>query len=414
MKILVANIGSTSFKYRLFDMTSGAVLAEGRTERIGPGGLCPDYASAIEACIGALVGEGKPLASLGELAAVGFKAVHARGISGAQLVDERVLQAMKDYVFLAPAHNPPYIAAMRAFREKAPAVPAVALFETSFFDRVPEAAVTYACPYEWRTDHLVRRYGFHGASHRSAAERARELYGAAQPGSGKQEAGSRRQTALAASCLPPPGSNPPPTGLRHISCHLGGSSSIAAIRDGIAIDISFGMSPQSGLPQTNRAGDIDVFAVLYMMKQKGLGPDEMARVLAQQSGLAGLSGTSGDLRDLMEAAGAGDHRARLALDVFVYSIRHYLGAFLVQLGGLDILTFSGGIGERSGAVRAAVCQGLEAFGIELDAAQAAVSGEAKISTERSAVQVWVIPANEEWIVARAAAELLQARGAAAV
>jgi acetate kinase len=385
MKILVANIGSTSFKYKLFDMQTGAVLAEGRSERIGQGGPCRDYASAIEACMARLVGHGKPLGSLDELAAVGFKAVHACNVTGAQMVDDAVLQAMEDYVFLAPAHNPPYIAAMRAFRESVPPVPAVALFETAFFDRVPEQAYTYACPYEWREQHLVRRYGFHGASHRWAAEVAQRLRcaGAAQP-----EGSPRRPT------------------LRHISCHLGGSSSIAAIRDGVAIDISFGMSPQSGIPQTNRAGDLDVFAVLYMMKEKGLGPDQMAGVLAKESGLAGISGTSGDVRDLMEASAAGNHRARLALDMFVYSIRHYLGAFMLELGGLDILTFSGGIGEHGGAIRAAVCNGLGEFGIQLDARQAEAAGEARISSADSRVEVWVIPANEEWIVARAAAELI--------
>jgi acetate kinase len=389
MKILVANIGSTSFKYKLFDMQTGAALAEGRSERIGQGGPCPDYASAIEVCIAGLVGEGKPLESLDELAAVGFKAVHARQVTGAQVVDEAVLRAMEDYVFLAPAHNPPYIAAMRAFRETVPSVPAVALFETAFFGRVPEQAYTYACPYEWREQHLVRRYGFHGASHRWAAEVAQRL--------------------RCAGAAPPEGY----ATLRHISCHLGGSSSIAAIRDGVAIDISFGMSPQSGLPQTNRAGDIDVFAVLYMMKEKGLGPDQMARVLAKESGLAGVSGTSGDVRDLIEAAAAGNRRATLALDMFVYSIRHYLGAFMLELGGLDILTFSGGIGERGGAIRAAVCNGLEEFGIRLDARQAEAAGEARISSADSRVQVWVIPANEEWIVARAAAELLLRRRATA-
>jgi acetate kinase len=385
MKILVANIGSTSFKYKLFDMQTGAVLAEGRSERIGQGGPCPNYASAIKACIAGLVGDGKPLESLDELAAVGFKAVHARNVTGAQMVDQAVLQAMEDYVFLAPAHNPPYIAAMRAFRETVPSVPAVALFETAFFGRVPEQAYTYACPYEWREQHLVRRYGFHGASHRWAAEVAQRLRcaRAAQP-----EGSPRRPT------------------LRHISCHLGGSSSIAAIRDGVAMDISFGMSPQSGLPQTNRAGDIDVFAVLYMMKERGLGPDQMAGVLAKESGLAGISGTSGDVRDLMEASAAGNRRARLALDMFVYSIRHYIGAFMLELGGLDILTFSGGIGERGGAIRAAVCNGLEEFGIRLDARQAEAASEARISSADSRVQVWVIPANEEWIVARAAAALI--------
>lgn len=381
MKVLVANIGSTSFKYRLFDMSNGAVLAEGHTERIGQGGSCPGYASAIGGCLAEIVGAGRPLAGLGELSAVGFKAVHARGVTGAVMVDEAVLRAMEEFIFLAPAHNPPYLAAMRAFREKVPGVPAVALFETAFFDRVPEAAITYACPYEWRDLLLVRRYGFHGASHRFASERARAL------------------------C--------PRAGLRHISCHLGGSSSVAAIRDGVAVDVSFGMSPQSGLPQSNRSGDLDPFAVLYVMKEKGLGPDEMARVLARESGLAGISGTSGDMRDLVAAAATGNSRARLAIDVFVYAVRHYFGAFLVALGGVDVLTFSGGIGERSAEIRAAVCRGLEPFGIRLDPRVEPEGTEGKISAADSPAEVWVIPANEEWVVARAAAELLsQPSGAA--
>jgi acetate kinase len=307
--------------------------------------------------------------------------VLARGVSGARLVTDRVLEAMEAWTFLAPAHNPPYIAAMRAFRAVAPTVSLVALFETAFFDHVDEPATSYALPYEWKESHLVRRYGFHGASHRFASERAQAL------------------------C--------PKRGLRHISCHLGGSSSLAAVRDGVAIDTSFGMSPQSGLPQNNRAGDVDAFAVLYMMKTLSLGVDEMAHVLASQSGLAGLSGTSGEIPDLERAAAAGEARARLALEVFVRSVRHYIGGFLLELGGLDVLTFSGGIGERGGRVRAGICAGLEPFGIRLDPAQHQVSArEARISAEGSPVEVYVIPANEEWIVARAAAEVVASAASA--
>jgi acetate kinase len=177
----------------------------------------------------------------------------------------------------------------------------------------------------------------------------------------------------------------------------------------VAIDTSFGMSPQSGLPQNNRAGDVDVFAVLHMMKTLSMGADEMAGVLASQSGLAGLSGTSGEVPDLERAAAAGDARARLALEVLVRSVRHYVGAFLVELGGLDVLTFSGGIGERGGPIRARICAGLEAFGVRLSPAQAQVtSREACISVKGSRVEVYVVPANEEWIVARAAAEVVSA------
>jgi acetate kinase len=378
MRILVANIGSTSFKFRLYEMTSGRALAEGREERIGRGGPCPDYATAIEGSLRNLVGPERPLRSLSDLAAVGFKAVLARGTSGAVRVDEAVLRAMEDYQFLAPAHNPPYVAAMRAFGEVAPQVPRVALFETAFFDGLAPATTAYAVPHEWKDSYLVRRRGFHGASHRYASERAMALV-------------SKRP-------------------LRHVSCHLGGSSSLAAVRDGKAIDVSFGMSPQSGLPQNNRAGDLDVFAVLYMMKTLGLSVDQTAEILASRSGLAGLSGLSGEIPDLEREAEAGDARARLALDVFVAAVRHYLGAFLLTLGGLDVLTFSGGIGERGGRIRRAVCAGLEGFGIRLAKEQPEVcSAETRLSSGDSSVEVLVIPANEEWIVARAAAEVVSGK-----
>jgi acetate kinase len=378
LRILVANIGSTSFKYRLLEMPEVTVLAQGRVERIGQaGGDCPDYDAAIARCRAEIVGEGKPLTSLSDLTGVGFKAVHGGPLSGARLVDEEVLAAMEEFAFLAPAHNPPYVAAMRAFRRTVPEVPLVALFETAFFDQVDEGVTTYAVPHAWKAELGIRRYGFHGASHRAASEKAQELLG-------------RRE-------------------LRHISCHLGGSSSLAAIRNGVAIDCSFGMSPQSGLPHNNRTGDIDVFAVLHAMKKKGYGVPEVAKILASESGLAGISGGSGDVRDLSQAARAGDARARLALDVFVDAIRRYIGAFLVRLGGVDVLTFSGGIGENSPEVRAAVCEGLSAFGLELDGSRnQGASGEATISSDSSPATILVIPADEERIVARATAETVAA------
>jgi acetate kinase len=284
-------------------------------------------------------------------------------------VDDALFAAMDDFAFFAPAHNPPYIAAMRAFQKELPGVPLVAVFEITPYASLDEAATTYAVPYEWRTEFGIRRYGFHGASHRSASERIQALLGRSD--------------------------------LRHISCHLGGSSSVAAFRNGVAIDTSFGTSPQSGLPQNNRVGDIDAFAVLYMMKKLNVDADEMARILGSQSGLAGISGTSGDMRDLDEAAAAGSKRARLALDVFVRAIRHYVGAFLLELGGLDVITFSGGIGENSAEIRSAVCRNLAAFGVELDeAANRTVRKAGTIAKEGSAVKVLVIPADEEIVVAR--------------
>jgi acetate kinase len=380
MKVLIPNIGSTSFKYSLLEIPEGAaqegrlpaesVLARGRVERIGqPGGACADYPSAIHKCITEIVGPGKALAKLSEIGAVGFKAVHTGPLNEPQLIDDAFLAVMEEFCFLAPAHNPPYIAAMKAFREELPGVPLVAVMEPFPYRFMDEASTTYAVPYAWRTEFGIRRYGFHGASHRSASERTQAFLGRSD--------------------------------LRHISCHLGGSSSVAAFRKGVAIDVSMGASPQSGLPQNNRVGDIDVFAVLHMMKKLSLSPDAMAALLGSQSGLAGISGGSGDLRDLDEAAAKGDKRARLALDVFIRAIRHYVGAFLLELGGVDAITFSGGIGENSPAIRAAVLKGLAAFGVELDEeANHTIKGEGEISTLRSAVKVLVIPANEESIVAR--------------
>jgi acetate kinase len=379
MKILVANIGSTSFKYRLYDMESGSIAAQGKIERIGqPGGSCPDYQSAISCCLADICGLGKPLGSLEELGAVGFKAVHGGPLSGARIVDEAVLAAMEEFTFLAPAHNPPYLAAMRAFQKVAPDLPLVALFETAFFESMSEATITYPVPYRWREELGVRRYGFHGASHRAASERAQLLLGRSE--------------------------------LRHISCHLGGSSSLAAIKNGIAVDTSFGISAQSGIPHNNRAGDMDAAAALFVMKKTGLTVDEMAEILGSQSGLAGISGLSGDMRDLEDAANRGDVRARLALDVFVRAIRHYLGAFMVELGGIDVITFSGGIGENSPEIREAVCKGLSSFGIDLDQQlNLTARGETRISPPSSRVAIVVVPADEERIVARAAASVLHSR-----
>jgi acetate kinase len=370
MKCLIPNIGSTSFKYRVLDMPSEKVLAEGRIERIGQaGGDCPDYPSAIRRCLENVLGPGKALTSLSEVEAVGFKVVHPGPMPGPRLVDEDLFTAMDEFEFFAPAHNPPYVAAMRAFGQELPGIPLVAVFETTPYAGMDEAATTYAVPYEWREKYGIRRYGFHGASHRAASERVQAMLG-------------RRD-------------------LRHVSCHLGGSSSVAAFRNGVAVDTSFGTSPQSGLPQNNRVGDIDSFAVLYVMKKLGVGPDEMARILGSESGLAGISGRSCDIRDLDEGAAAGDKQCQLALDVFVRAIRHYVGAFMLELGGLDAITFSGGIGENSAGIRASVCRNLGAFGVELDEAVNQTARKAGvISKEDSAVQVLVIPADEEIIVAR--------------
>jgi len=379
MKVLVANIGSTSFKWRLYAMEGESVLAEGKAERIGEKGSdFPDHGAAISACLNGLTGAGKLMASLSNISAVGFKTVHAKGVGGTRLVDETVLSAMEEYSELLPAHNPPYINAMRAFGRVAPGVPLVAVFETAFFNGLAEEVVTYAVPRSWGRDEHFHRFGFHGASHRWSAQRASVLCGKPR--------------------------------LRHISCHLGGSSSLAAILDGKAVNTSFGMTPQCGLAQSNRVGDVDVFAVFHMMRRKGWGVEEAARILSTESGLSGISGTGGDMRDIWGKAEAGNADARLAVRVFVYDIRRYLGAFMVQMGGVDCITFSGGIGEKDPGIRALALEGLEEFGVKVDPARnSAVGVEARISANDSRVQVWTVKTNEELVVARAAARAVAGR-----
>ena len=380
-KILVANIGSTSFKFRLIEMPSERVLAKGGVERIGSADApwkaqignepeqkgtadLPDHGAAI-----ALVE--KLLGGFDGLAAVGFKPVMARGISGTQLLEEPVLQAMEEINTLLPAHNPPYVAAVRSFHQSHPKLPCIGTFETAFYDNVPVENVRYPVPREWETKYGIRRYGFHGASHRFVSQRCAELRGTDK--------------------------------LRIISCHLGGSSSIAAVRDGKAINSSWGMTPQSGLPQNNRVGDFDVFALIYLARDLGLGIDAVEKALTSQSGLKGLSGlATGDIRDLLTAADSGNADAKIALNVFVGAIRKYIGQFLVEMNGADVLIFTAGIAENNPALRAQICANLDFCGLELDLEANKKTGavEALISTPRSKIEVRVIPTNEELIIAR--------------
>ena len=391
MKILVANLGSTSFKYRLFDMAAGEQLARGGIERIGlPESRCtieiggrkqektlrvPDHAEAVHQCLAQLTDPASGcLKEAAEVSAIAFKAVHGGRFSGVQRVTPEVLAAMEEMNDVAPAHNPPYIKAMRLLSEKLPEIPLVAAFETDFHRTIRDGNRYFAIPYEWAEKGLVRRYGFHGASHRYIAQRTAELLG---------------------------------PGLRIISCHLGGSSSLCAIRDGRSVATSMGFSAQSGLPQNNRVGDFDPFALPMIMKHTGKSLAEVLSILASQGGLLGLSGVSGDLRDIDEAAAAGNARAKLAIDVYASAVRHYLGAYLVELGGADAIVFTGGIGENRPAFRATVCRNLEELGIVLDPeANQSAKGEARVSATNSRVQIWTIPTNEELIVARQAAQLL--------
>jgi acetate kinase len=391
MKILVANLGSTSFKYRLFDMTDERQLARGGVERIGERSGAPqsrwfaeigsnrtegtatiaDHAVAVRQCLEQLT-----LQSADEVSAIGFKAVHGGEFSGVQRVTPQVLSAMEKMNQVAPAHNPCYVAAMRLLSERLPGIPLVAAFETGFHLTVPARLRNYAIPSDWTKSLNIERWGFHGASHRYIATRTAQLVGRDD--------------------------------LRIISCHLGGSSSLCAIREGRSVATSMGMSPQSGLPQNNRVGDFDPFALPLIMRHTGDSIDEVLQTLAEQGGLLGISGTSGDVRDLETAAAAGDERARLALDVFTSSVRHYLGAYLVELGGADCIVFTGGIGENSGGIRAAVCMGLDALGIAFDAGRnASARGESRFDAPTSKVQLWIMPTNEELVVARQCKQLLE-------
>lgn len=370
MRVLVANLGSTSFKYKLLDMNRGGTeIARGGYERIGQAGSeYKTHADVIDVIL-------KELPAPPD--AIGFKAVHGGPISGAVRVTDDVIATMEQFSDIAPAHNPPYIAAMKAFAQKLPDVPQVAAFETAFHQTIPPARHVYAIPHEWTEELGIRRYGFHGASHRYIATRVPELVG---------KANSRRI----------------------ISCHLGGSSSLCAIESGRSVATSMGLTPQTGLPQNNRVGDFDIFALRRLLKSDRT-VDDVLNMLAKQSGLYGMSGVSPDLRDIEQAAAEGNTRAKLAMDAFVESIRHYLGAYLVVLGGIDVLVFTGGIGENAIGIRQAVCRNLEWAGIRLDPNKNQVRArETKISAVESTAEIWIVPTNEELIVARQTMAVLTA------
>ncbi|MGA2747181.1 MAG: acetate kinase [Verrucomicrobiota bacterium] len=393
MKILIANLGSTSLKYRLFDFSGGQerMLARGGWERVS------DYAKAIDSCLGELR-QGGWIQEESDLAAVGFKTIMARGITGCVRLDEGVVRAMEEYNTVAPAHNPPYIAGIRLFAKRMPKTPLIALFETAFYQWAPEAAMRYAVPEAWR-EAGVRRWGFHGASHKFIAERSAELL-------------CREDVAKRARMLYVDGGASPvrEPALRIVSCHLGGSSSVTGICNGVAIGTSMGLSPQSGLPQNNRVGDLDAFALPLLMRRMGLTLEEAERQMCQESGFKGLSGGFNDIRDIQARAGEGDARAQLALEVFAHQARHWIGAFYLELNGLDGLVMTAGIGENEGALRAAICRDLDQLGIVLDPAlNARTRGrEAIISAPESRVKVIVIPTNEELVVAREARRFLEA------
>jgi acetate kinase len=366
MRILVANLGSTSFKFKFLDMKqNGAVISQGGYERIGQAGSpYATHGDVIDVIL-------KQLPTSPD--AIGFKAVHGGPIRGAVPVTDAVLDTMQQFADVMPAHNPPYIAAMKAFRHKLPGVPQVAAFETAFHQTIPAARQVYAIPHQWTEEWGIRRYGFHGASHRFASWRIAELAGSAK---------------------------------RIINCHLGGSSSLCAIQDGKSVATSMGLTAQSGIPQNNRCGDFDAFAFLKLTRQ-GLSVEEIIKKLSREGGLLGISGVSNDMRDIEKAAAEGNKRAQLAIDVFVSAVRHYIGAFLSDLNGCDVLSFTGGIGENGIALRSAICRGFDYAGIKLDETKNNVRGkEARIDAIDSKVQIWILQTNEELVVAKLTQEVL--------
>jgi acetate kinase len=359
VNLLVPNLGSTSLKYQIFEMPAEKAVAKGRLERVS------DYRDAIAqiSCAGT------------PLDAVALKAVHAGpDYRGTFLVDDGVIAALRQFLPAAPAHNAIYLTAIEAFRDAMPGVPMVAAFEPEYHATMPEHARLYGVPGEWLEDG-VAKYGFHGASHQYIAERVAELM-------------ARRP--------------------KLVSCHLGGSSSMCAIADGRSVDTTMGFSPQSGLENATRHGDLDVFAVLYMMERHGWSCEEVRAQLAKGGGLAGLSGVpGGDVRDL-EAAGT--PRATLALAVFAYQVKKTIGAFAAAMGGLEAIAFTGGIGENSARLREQCCSGLEFLGVRIDAARnAGGTGDRVVSAEGAPVTVMALATNEELIVARQAKELLEAK-----
>ena len=390
--VLVANLGSTSFKYRLYDMSNEQCLARGAVDRIGQSEsncvveigdwqdertmAVEDHGVAVATCLQQLTDpQNGVLKDASEVAAIGFKAVHGGRLSGVFRVDDEVLEAMSEMNAAAPAHNPPYIAAMRSMREKLPGIPLIAAFETDFHQTIPASRREYAIPRQWADEFHIRKYGFHGASHRYIATRSAELL--------------KRKDA------------------RIISCHLGGSSSLTAIQCGESVLTTMGMTPQTGLPQNNRVGDFDPFSIPLIIERTGLSLDEVLTQLASHGGLLGLSGVSGDIRDLEEASDKGNEKAQLALDVFVQEIRRHLGGMLIAMGGADAIVFTGGIGEKGHRIRAAVCEGLQELGISIDPeANQSVAGESTFHAPDSRIELWVIPTNEEIIVARQCIDVL--------
>ncbi|MEY8418567.1 acetate kinase [Oscillospiraceae bacterium 44-5] len=389
MNILVINAGSSSLKYQLLNPETQQVLAKGLCERIGIDGkftykpegkepikeadvAMPTHNEAIKAVLDALVdAKNGVIGSMKEIDAVGHRVVHGgEKFARSVLITDEVMAAIEECNPLAPLHNPANIIGIRACQALMPGTPMVAVFDTAFHQTMPAAAYMYALPYEYYEKDKVRRYGFHGTSHKYVTQRAAAMLGK------------------------------PIEELKLISCHLGNGSSITAVDGGKSVDTSMGFTPLAGLPMGTRCGDIDAGILQYLMNQYGMGIDEMLNILNKKSGVEGLSCVSSDFRDLESAAGKGDEKAALAQKKFAYEVKKYVGAYAAAMGGVDAVIFTAGVGENDKAIRSMVCEGLEYMGVKLDAAANDVRGEEKvISAADSKAKVLLIPTNEELMIA---------------
>ena len=397
MKILVINAGSSSLKYQLLDPETQQVLAKGLCERIGIDGrftykpegkepvkdaevAMPTHSEAIQTVLNALVDPSNGvISSMDEIDAVGHRVVHGgEKFAKSVLITDEVMAAIEECNPLAPLHNPANIIGIKACQTLMPKTPMVAVFDTAFHQTMPALAYTYALPYEFYTEDKVRRYGFHGTSHKYVTARA-----AAMLGKPIQE-------------------------LKLISCHLGNGSSITAVDGGRSVDTSMGFTPLAGLPMGTRSGDLDAGILEYLMHKHGYDIDKMLNVLNKKSGVEGISGVSSDFRDLETAAAEGNDRAQLALDVFAYSVKKLIGSYAAAMGGVDAVIFTAGVGENDPGTRAKAVAGLEFMGIQIDPEKNNVRGkEVDVAAEGSRARVLVIPTNEELMIAQDTAALVK-------
>lgn len=389
MKILVLNAGSSSLKYQLFDMESKNVLAKGVCERIGAGGEIthkrpnadnyskeldlPDHTSALSLVLDLLTSkEYGVISSIEEIEAVGHRVAHGGEIRESSLITEKVIKYLETIVPINPLHGPPAIAGIKACLSLMKDVPQVAVFDTSFYSDIEESRYVYAIPYEFYEKDNVRRYGFHGTSHRYVSAECAKILGK------------------------------PLSDLKMITCHLGNGSSISAIDHGKVIDTSMGFTPQEGVVMGTRSGSIDPTVVTYLMKTKGYSADEMENILNKKSGLLGVSGVSNDCRSVQLAAADGNKRAALAIDILVNSIKKIIGAYIAEMNGIDVLVFTAGIGENNFAIREAVCDSMSYLGIEIDNERNANFTRGipfELTKEGAKVATWVIPTDEEYMIA---------------